>query len=227
MNAPLQADEMSRKTIVLETGDRLSRDEFERRYEALEDIKKAELLEGVVYVPSPVRFELHAEQHSHLGYWLTHYQIATPGTRTGDNATVRLDTENEPQPDLVLCIDPSRGGKVNLNEKYLEGSPELVAEIASSSVSIDLGVKFDVYRRNGVQEYLVWRVLDEAIDWFRLREGAYVRLETADGILRSEVFAGLWLDRKALLSSDMNHVRDVLDQGIATPEHAAFLKAGS
>ena len=224
MNAPLQTAEMPRKTIVLETGDRLSRDEFERRYEALEDIKKAELLEGVVYVPSPVRFEIHGEQHSSLGYWLKHYQIATPGTRTGDNSTVRLDTENEPQPDLILCIDPSRGGKVNLlNEKYLAGSPELVAEIASSSVSIDLGVKFEVYRRNGVQEYVVWRVLDEAIDWFRLRNDEYVRLLTTDGILRSEVFAGLWLDQKALLSGDMKRVRDVLDQGIATPEHAAFL----
>jgi Uma2 family endonuclease len=222
MNAPLQIADTA--TIVLETGDRLSRTEFEQRYEASPDLKKAELLEGVVYVPSPVRFDLHAKPHSYLVYWLTHYHIFTPGTLTGDNATVRLDLDNEPQPDVLLCIDPEHGGKVKVDERYLEGSPELVAEVASSSVSIDLGVKFQVYRRNAIQEYVVWRVLDQAIDWFRLRDGKYVPLSTSDGILRSEIFPGLWLDAKALVSGDMKRVLAVLDQGIASPEHAAFLR---
>jgi Uma2 family endonuclease len=224
MNAPLQTADTA--TIVLETGDRLSRAEFEQRYEASPDLKKAELLEGVVYVPSPVRFDLHATPHSYLVYWLTHYHIFTPGTLTGDNATVRLDLDNEPQPDVLLCIDPALGGKVKRDEKYLEGSPELVAEVASSSVSIDLGIKFQVYRRNAVQEYVVWRVLDEDVDWFRLRDGKYVPIPTTDGILRSEVFPGLWLDAKALVSGDMKRVLAVLDQGIATAEHAVFLAAG-
>jgi Uma2 family endonuclease len=225
MNAPLQTADTA--TIVLETGDQLSRAEFEQRYEALPNLKKAELLEGVVYVPSPVRFDLHAKPHSYLAYWLTHYHIFTPGTLTGDNATVRLDLDNEPQPDVLLFIDPEHGGKVSLVEKYLEGSPELVAEVASSSVSLDLGIKFQVYRRNAVQEYVVWRVLDEAIDWFRLRDGKYVPMATTDGILRSEIFAGLWLDAQALVSGDMKRVLAVLDQGIATAEHAAFLSTGN
>jgi Uma2 family endonuclease len=225
MNAPSQTEDSPTKPIVLETGDRLTRDEFERRYEALPEIKKAELLEGVVYVASPVRFELHGEQHFNLAAWLGYYRSQTPGTRGGDNTTLRLDADNEPQPDLLLCIDPQRGGKVSVVEKYLEGAPELVAEVASSSVSLDLGVKFQVYRRNGVQEYTIWRVLDEAIDWFRLRKGAYVPLETTDGILRSEIFPGLWLDPKALLAGDMKRVLAVVDQGIAAPEHGRFLAA--
>ena len=222
MNAPLQTADTA--TIVLETGDRLSRAEFEQRYEASPDLKKAELLEGVVYVPSPVRFDLHAKPHLRLCLWIGYYETHTPGTLAGDNATVRLDLDNEPQPDVLLCIDPQRGGKVKVDEKYLEGSPELVAEIPSSSVSIDLGIKFPVYRRNAIQEYVVWRVLDEAIDWFRLRDGKYVPLSTTDGILRSEVFPGLWLDAKALVSGDMKRVLTVLDQGIATAEHADVLQ---
>jgi Uma2 family endonuclease len=221
MNVPFEPD--PEPILILENGDRLTRGEFERRYEAMPNLKKAELLEGVVYMPSPVRFDGHAQQHSYLAYWLTHYHIFTPGTMTGDNATVRLDLDNEPQPDVLLCIDPKLGGKVSLVEKYLEGSPELVAEVASSSVSIDLGIKFNVYRRNAVQEYVVWRVLDEAVDWFRLRDGQYVPLTTTDGILRSEVFPGLWLDARALMSGDMKRVLAVLDQGLGTPEHAAFL----
>ena len=211
-------------TIVLETGDRLSRAEFELRYEATPELKTAELLEGVVYVPSPVRFDLHGKPHADLMLWLGYYRAFTPGTSAADNTTIRLDLDNEPQPDALLCIDPERGGRVKVDEKYLEGSPELVAEVASSSVSIDLGVKFQVYRRNAIQEYIVWRVLDEAIDWFRLRDGKYVALATTDGILRSEVFPGLWLDAKALVSSDMKRVLAVLDQGIRSPEHATFLR---
>jgi hypothetical protein len=221
VNAPLQIADTA--TIVLENGDRLSRPEFEQRYEASADIKKAELLEGVVHVPSPVRFDLHATPHADLMLWLGYYKAFTPGVLAGDNATVRLDLDNEPQPDGLLCINPEHGGKVKLDEKYLEGSPELVAEVASSSVSIDLGVKFQVYRRNAIHEYVVWRVLDQAIDWFRLCDGKYVPLATTDGILRSEVFPGLWLDAKALVSSDMKRVLAVLDQGIASPEHATFL----
>ena len=225
MNAPIQTDDSPTKPIVLETGDRLTRDEFERRYEALPEIKKAELLEGVVYVAPSVRFELHGEQHFNLAAWLGYYRLQTPGTRGADNTTLRLDADNVPQPDLLLCIDPKFGGKVSIVEKYLEGAPELVAEIASSSVSLDLGVKFQVYRRNGVQEYVIWRVLDEEIDWFRLCKGKYVPLTTTDGILRSEVFPGLWLDPKALLAGDMKRVLAVVEQGIATPEHGRFLAA--
>ena len=222
MNARFDPGTDDAKPILLETGDHLSRAEFERRYDASPDIKKAELLRGVVYVASPVRMKLHGEPHFHLAGWIAHYQFLTPGTRGGDNTTVRLDDENEPQPDLLLCIDPKLGGNAKLVDEYVEGAPELVAEIASSSVSLDLGLKLDVYRDAGVQEYVVWRVLDDAVDWFRLRDGQFVPLQAVDGILRSEVFPGLWLDAKALVAGDMRSVLTVLDQGIATPEHGRF-----
>jgi Uma2 family endonuclease len=170
---------MSRQTFdnavpALENGDRLTRTEFERRYEAMPHLKKAELIEGVVYVPSPVRHRQHGAPHAHLIVWLGQYVAHTPGVEVGDNSSVRLDLDNEPQPDALLFIDPACGGQVRLSEDgIIEGAPELVAEVASSSVSYDLHAKLHVYRRNGVCEYLVWRVLDQEVDWFVLRDGQY------------------------------------------------------
>ncbi len=221
-------DEMSdQKLPPLENGDRLSRTEFERRYDAMPHLKKAELIEGIVYMPSPVRLSQHGEPHSYLMGWLVVYKASTPGLRVGDNTTVRLDLDNEPQPDASLLIDPERGGQTRLSEDgYIEGAPELVLEVASSSASYDLHTKRHVYRRNGVQEYVVWRVLDEAIDWFVLRQGEYERLAPGDdGILRSEVFAGLWLDSAALVRHDLVTVLATVQQGLASPEHAAFVAA--
>jgi len=142
-----------------------------------------------------------------------------------DNVTVRLDLDNEPQPDALLFIDPACGGHVLIDaEGYIEGAPELVAEVASSSASYDLHAKLRVYRRNGVREYLVWRVLDREIDWFVLRAGQYERvLLDAEGLYRSEVFPGLWLDPVALLRGDLATVLAVVQRGLASPEHAAFV----
>jgi Uma2 family endonuclease len=209
----------------LENGDRLTRDEFERRYSAMPRLKKAELIEGVVHLPSPVRVEQHAEQHGDLITWLGTYRLHTPGVRFGDNATVRLDLDNEPQPDVVAFLDPKVGGQATISsDGYIEGAPELVAEVTASTVSIDLGPKMHVYRRNQVREYLVWRVQDRAIDWFILREGQYQRLSPdAAGVYRSEVFPGLWLDAAALLSGNLVRVHQVLQQGLASPEHAQFV----
>jgi Uma2 family endonuclease len=142
----------------------------------------------------------------------------------GDNSTVRLDLDNEPQPDGSLLIDPECGGQTRISaDGYIEGAPELVLEVASSSASYDLHTKRHVYRRNGVREYVVWRVLDEAIDWFVLRDGEYERLDLGDdGILRSEVFAGLWLDPAALVRHDLATVLATVQRGVASPDHAAF-----
>lgn len=211
----------------LENGDRLSRHEFERRYEAMPDIHKAELIEGIVFMPAAVlRFYSHGQPHSQLNGWLLNYQIFTPGTDVGDAPTVRLDDDNEPQPDVVLLIQPQCGGQVRLSDDdYIEGAPELIAEVAASTVSIDLGAKKTAYQRNGVQEYIVWRVLDQQVDWFRLENGQYVDLEPdEDGITRSRIFPGLWLDRTALLSGDMQQVLAVLQNGITSPEHQAFVQ---
>jgi Uma2 family endonuclease len=208
----------------LENGDTLTRTEFERRYEAMPHLKKAELIEGVVYVPSPVRHRYHGHQHTHLINWLGHYEAHTPGVEASDNVTVRLDLDNEPQPDALLFIDPACGGHALIDaDGYIEGAPELVAEVASSSASYDLHAKLRVYRRNGVREYIVWRVLDREIDWFVLRAGQYERLPLdTEGLYHSEIFPGLWLDPAALLGGDLATVLAVVQRGLASPEHAAF-----
>jgi len=208
----------------LENGDRLTRAEFERRYHAMPGLKKAELIEGVVYMPSPVRTDWHGRPDFDLVTWLGNYRVATPGVEGSGNATVRLDLDNEPQPDVALYIAPGYGGQARIEEGYLTGAPEMAVEITASSVSYDLHAKLHVYRRNGVREYLVWRVLDRAIDWFVLREGQYERLPLdAAGVYRSEVFPGLWLDPAALLAGELSKVQDILRQGLATPEHGAFV----
>ena len=209
----------------LEPGDRLTRAEFERRYQAMPALRKAELIEGVVYMPSPVRVRRHGRPHARIITWLGHYEARTPGVEVADNATARLDLDNEPQPDAMLYIAPERGGQVRIGpEDYIESAPELVVEVASSSASFDRHTKLQVYRRNGVQEYLVWRVMDSQIDWFVLRDGEYAQLPAeADGVVRSERFPGLWLNATALLQGDLAATLQTLDEGCAAAEHAAFV----
>ena len=187
--------------LVLESGDRMNRFEFHRRYEA-SNIRHAELIEGVVYVGSPLRAAYHGMSESDLGAWLAMYRLRHPGVHSAHNSTIYLDLDNEPQPDLCMWRD---GGSATLREDgYLEGAPELVVEIAASTVSVDLNQKKDAYRRNGVSEYLVWRVLQDAVDWFVLEAGEYVALlPGVDGILESRVFPGLRLDVAALLADDL------------------------
>jgi hypothetical protein len=210
---------------LLHNGDHLDRDEFERRYSAMPHVKKAELIEGVVYMPSPVSFEEHGEQHAHLISLLGFYRFHTPGVRVGDNATVRLDMGNEPQPDALLLIEPERAGRVTITDGYITGGPELAAEVAASSVSIDRNAKLRAYRRNGVREYILWRVEDREIDWFVLRGSEYEQLPVGpDGIVRSEVFPGLWIDPQALIAQDVVRILAVHQQGIASSEHTAFVE---
>jgi Uma2 family endonuclease len=210
----------------LENGDHLSRCEFERRYHARPDLKKAEFIEGRVYMPSPVRAKSHGKPHGHLMGWLEVYCAATPGVECYDNTTVRLDLDNEPQPDALLRIEPEKGGHCHISEDdYLEGAPELIVEIAASSTSYDLHEKLRVYRRNGVQEYLVWRVYDKQIDWFALANEEYVRLTPdATQVIRSQVFPGLRLDVAALLAGNLAHALTELQKGIGTPKHVAFVE---
>lgn len=208
----------------LENGDRLSRREFEQRYAAMGKNCKAELIGGIVYMASALRVKSHGQPHSLLNVWLTTYRISTPGLIVADAPTVLLDPDNEPQPDLALLIDPACGGQTRLTkEDYIEGAPELLAEIAASTVSLDLGTKKLAYERNGVREYIVWRVLDREIDWFIWQDGQYVNLmPDPDGISRSRVFPGLWLDQSALIRDDMARVMTVLQWGMAAPAHADF-----
>ena len=210
------------KIPPLENGDRLTRLEFETRYQKMTHVKKAELIEGIVYMGSPLRINKHGEPHADIMGWLTVYKAFTPNVQTGDNATVRLDPENEPQPDALLRIE--KGGNSIISEDgYVEGGPELIVEIAASTVSIDLHDKLKAYRRNQVQEYVVWRVDDNEIDWFRLKDEKYIKLQADEnGIIKSEIYPGLWLDVTALLKGDLVKVLDVLKQGIETPAHTNF-----
>jgi Uma2 family endonuclease len=207
----------------LENGDKLTRHEFERRYHAMPNLKKAELIEGVVYVASPVRAKQHGKPHARIMGWLGTYEAATPGVEALDNTTVLLDTDNEPQPDALLRIETGGQSRINKDD-YVEGTPELIVEIAASSASYDLHEKLKVYRRNQVQEYLIWRVYDHQFDWFRLQQGEYIQLQpNADNIICSQIFPGLWLDKTVLLGGDLGKVLTVVQQGLASPEHENFI----
>ncbi len=210
--------------LPLESGDRLTCHEFERRYEAMSQLKKAELIEGVVYMASAVRAKRHGQPHAAIMAWLGAYWIETPGVDLLDNTTVRLDEDNEPQPDAMLRIDVGGQSRIS-DDDYVEGAPELIVEIAASSASYDLHDKLKVYRRHRVQEYLVWRVYNQKFDWFRLNQGEYILVEpNADGVICSEIFPGLWLAVSALLEGKLAEVIAGLQQGLKTRKHQEFVQ---
>lgn len=205
----------------LENGDNLSRTEFERRYQAHPEIKKAELIERTVYISSPVRVRKHGVPHSDIISWLGTYRAATPGVNQADNATLRLDLDNEPQPDVSVWID---GGNAFVDDDdYLQGAPELLVEVAGSSAAMDLHQKLQAYRRNGVAEYLVLLTHEQEVRWHSFAQGETVQIEPdADGVLRSTILPGLHLDPARFWQGDLAGVLDVLRRGLATAEHAAF-----
>jgi Uma2 family endonuclease len=211
----------------LQNGDRLNRHEFERRYDATPGLKKAELIEGRVYVSPPVSYGGHSSPHFDLIGLFFVYRMATPGVLGGDNGTIRLDAENMPQPDGFLMIQPASGGQAKIDpDDYVTGPPELIAEIAASSASYDLHDKLDLYCRYGVREFIVWRTLDGELDYFILRQGKYERLAPGtDNFWRSELFPGLWFDGAAIISGDLTVALARLQQGIASPEHQTFVAA--
>jgi Uma2 family endonuclease len=211
---------------ALEQGDHLTREEFHRRYEAMPHIKKAELIEGVVHMGSPVNFQKHGKPHFDGIAWLSNYVAYTPGTEGGDNSTLKLDLKNEPQSDAFLIIAPECGGQVRFDaDGYIIGAPELINEISASSASYDLHSKLEAYRRNQVREYVVWRVLERAIDWFILDGDQYARLPCDAGIFRSRVFPGVWLDAAALIDGNLLKVLETVQQGVATDEHQQFVES--
>jgi Uma2 family endonuclease len=219
-------DAMSTATLsvpMLKHGDRLSRDEFERRYEAMSDVK-AELLDGVVYImSSPVSID-HGDPDRDLMCWLAMYKACTPGTASGANTTTRMTDKSEPQPDSNLRILEECGGNAVIDDdRYISGSPELLGEISRSSADYDRRVKLPIYRDAGVREFILWRIDDQEIDWRILRNGQYEQVPASDdGIIRSETFPGLWLDVAAMIRGDLASVLNVLRRGIESPEHAEF-----
>jgi Uma2 family endonuclease len=198
---------------TLENGDRLTVAEFMRRYEAAPGVRKAQLIEGFVHMPSPVNATHHAKPDGIIQGWLFTYSLDFPDLELYPNATLILDGDNAVQPDAILCR-PGAGAKVWLDEAgYLHGAPGLICEIASSSASIDLHAKFQAYRRNGVGEYLVWLVQEQRVLWFQLEDGDFVEQKETAGWLASKVFPGLILDVKALLKPDKAKVIQGLKGG--------------
>lgn len=209
-------------------GDHLTRAEFEQRYNAYPDLKKAELIEGVVYIPTPASASpisiQHGQIHATTSTWLGAYRANTRGLHLTVNPTVRFDVKTEVQPDAVLYIEPERGGKIILKEGYLSGAPELVVEVATSSAAYDLHEKLRIYRRNGVQEYLVLLVYEQRTHWFQLVDSQYEPMSPGeDGVLRSQIFPGLHFHPALFWGDDLAGLLQVLQQGLATPEHQAFV----
>jgi Uma2 family endonuclease len=210
----------------LESGDRLTRAEFVRRYHQHPEIKKAELIDGVVHVASPVRYTQHSQPHGLLVMWLGVYSAGTPGVQFGDNATILLDNENEHQPDALLRLEPEHGGQSYVTEDdYIDGPPDLAVEVAASSAAYDLHDKRRAYARNGVREYLAAQVYERRVDWWQLVEGVYEPLPADEqGVIRSALFPGLWLDTEALWQGDAAALLETLQRGLASEEHAAFVQ---
>ena len=206
-------------------GDHLTVPEFERRYEALPQEERAELIEGIVVMSPPISSD-HGKANSLLDRLLGHYAAVTPHTAVAVNTSVRMDGQNEYQPDVMLWIETGNMSRMRMGVNgVLEGRPELAVEIAWSSRSYDLHEKKAVYQRNQVPEYIVWEVMDARIQWFILEKGEYVlSKERADGLHCSQIFPGLWLNLRALVSGDGKKVFRTLDRGLKGAEHKAFVR---
>jgi hypothetical protein len=214
----------SHSTELLRPGQRLTREEFLRRWEAMPDLKFAELLNGVVYMPSPQTSD-HGRTEFRVDTWLGVYIASTPGCDGGSQSTW-LMLRSAPQPDSYLWILPECGGQSRIQGKYHLGAPELAGEICFTSAAYDLGVKKTLYEKAGVQEYVAFLVEEKEIRWHRLVKGVYELIQpTAKGIYRSHVFPGLWLDARALWKHDLARLLRTLQRGLDSAAHRAFLKA--
>ena len=204
-------------------GQRLDQPVFHERYQAMPPGTRAELIDGLVYIPSPVGPD-HGRAHVPTLVWLSYYQENTPGVEVLDNASTVLGHKSEPQPDGLLRILPEYGDRTRTDRRFVRGVPELVIEVSHTSRYTDLGPKLDDYQRAGVQEYIVRALEPDEVLWFVLRAGLFVELPPgSDGILRSEIFPGLWLAPEALIAGDTRRLRLLIDLGVATPEHAALV----
>lgn len=207
----------------LVTGERMTVEEFLRCWEALPELKNAELIDGVVHVSSAVGRD-HGDFGSLTNLWLAYYAQATPGCSAGNNSTW-LMLDNAPQPDVHLRILPSQGGQSGDEARYCTGAPELAAEICLTSTEVDFGPKRKLYQRAGVREYITIAIFRQRIVWRVLVDGVYMQQETPpDGILRSEVFPGLWLDAAAFWANDGARMLTALNAGLASEDHQKFVE---
>lgn len=215
---------MAAEPPPLRPGDKLTRAEFMARWEQHPEIKFAELIGGVVYMPSPLSRQ-HGVSDCRIATWYGYYQIHTPGTEAGSNATMLMEGDETPQPDEYLRILPEFGGRSSNAGLYISGGPEHLTEISVSSVSIDMTQKFDLYERMGVLEYVAILMYEKEIRWHRWTTKGYRLVKpTANMIWKSRVFPGLWLDGKAMLANDGAKLLGTLRKGLRSTEHAAFVK---
>ena len=205
----------------LRHGERLTQPEFHRRYEAYPDQTKIELIGGVVYVASPAQIP-HGTFDSLLGYLLVAYAGATPGTHVMGDVTNVLDEQSEPQPDQILRILPSHGGRTRDVDNWMHGGPELVAQVSHSTLSLDLGARRRANEEAGVIEYLVVDIPNQRLHWFDFRAGTEIPLR--GGVMRSRVFPGLWIAPAALFARDLASLRATIEQGVASGPHAKFVE---
>jgi Uma2 family endonuclease len=218
-----RAEPVDAEPLELHSGDHMTREEFHRIYEQMPEDFKAELIGGIVYVASPLKYG-HGSSHMPLSTLFYLYQGSTPGVDSGDNTTVQLGRRNEPQPDLHMRIVEECGGQTHLtSDDYIAGAPELVAEIALSSRSLDLHGKKRDYRQCGVLEYLVLSLHENKLRWFDLPADQELHPD-ADDVYRIRTFPGLWIQGEALLANDCQRLIATLQQGLATPEHTAFVQ---
>jgi Uma2 family endonuclease len=209
-------------TYGLHSGDRMTREEFHRIYRSTPDDFKAELVGGIVYVSSPLKIQ-HSENHLPLGGVFHSYATSTPGVKAGDNGTIILGDDAEPQPDLYLRILPEFGGQSGVSsDGYVKGAPELLTEIALSSYSIDLHKKREDYARYGGLEYLVLSLRERKLRWFDLVNDRELKI-APDGICRVHSFPGLWIHVAAMLKDDQKRLMRTLKRGLASPEHTVFV----
>jgi Uma2 family endonuclease len=207
----------------LRDGDRLSSHEFMRRWEAMPDLKHAELIDGIVHMPSPI-LQVHGTFDFLLSSWLTYYVTATRGCGASGEATWLMFPDNVPQPDMALMILPEYGGQSSVERGYATGAPELIIEISVTTAAKDSGVKLRLYERAGVREYLIVQPRKQRLTWKHLAENKYREIEAGpDGLLKSRVFPGLWLDPVSLWNDDLPGLAATVQRGLATAEHADFV----
>ena len=207
--------------LRLYNGDRMTQPEFHRRYQAYPEDVKFELVEGIVYMASPL-CRAHGKYHAQLTMLFGLYELRTPGVEVLDNVTTILGEESEPQPDLSLRILSEYGGRSRETERdYVQGPPELIAEVAPSTRSIDMHQKRRDYQRAGVREYVVLCVEERQLHWFRFKPNGKLVPDERD-VFRSQAFPGLWIDSGAVLACDRARAVRALRKGLASPEHTAF-----
>jgi Uma2 family endonuclease len=205
-------------------GDHLTRDEFMRRWEVMPDLNWAELISGVVYMPSPISV-IHGDYHVRLTGWLWTYAAATPGCAANSASTWLMTADSAPQPDLALRILPEFGGQSTIEGKYAAGAPELIVEVSHTTSIKDTGVKLRLYERSGVREYLIVRPAKQKLIWNVLVQGKFQELAADhDSLFRSRMFPGLWLNPAQLWNNDLAGMAATVRQGAAKPEHTAFVR---